>query len=74
MNRVLVAGATGYLGGFVAREFKARDFLVRALARSPKKLDPLRDSLDEMVQAEVTTIVFPDILAERAELQPRVKM
>jgi len=54
MNRVLVAGATGYLGGFVARDFKSRDYLVRALARSPKKLDPLRDSLDEMVQAEVT--------------------
>ena len=54
MNRVLVAGATGYLGGFVARDFKSRDYLVRALARSPKKLDPLRDSLDEIVQAEVT--------------------
>ena len=54
MNRVLVAGATGYLGGFVAREFKSRDYLVRALARSPKKLDPLRDSLDEIVHAEVT--------------------
>ena len=54
MNRVLVAGATGYLGGFVAREFKARGYLVRALARSPKKLDPLRGSLDEIVQAEVT--------------------
>ena len=54
MRRVLVAGATGYLGGFVAREFKARDYLVRALARSLKKLDPLRGSLDEIVQAEVT--------------------
>jgi uncharacterized protein YbjT (DUF2867 family) len=54
MNRVLVAGATGYLGGFVAKEFKARGYFVRALARSPKKLDPLRDSLDDVVQAEVT--------------------
>ena len=54
MNRVLVAGATGYLGGFVAREFKKRGWFVRALARSPGKLAPIRDSIDEAVQAEVT--------------------
>ncbi|MCP3961087.1 MAG: SDR family oxidoreductase [bacterium] len=54
MKRVLVAGATGYLGGFVARELAARGYFVRALARSPEKLDPLRDSLDEIVEAEVT--------------------
>ena len=29
MNRVLVAGATGYLGRFVAKEFKDRDDWVR---------------------------------------------
>ncbi|NNM04286.1 MAG: NAD(P)H-binding protein, partial [Gemmatimonadetes bacterium] len=51
---VLVAGATGYLGGFVAKEFKNRGYHVRALARSPKKLDPLRDSTDEVVEAEIT--------------------
>ena len=38
--RVLVAGATGYLGKFVVREFKKRGYFVRALARSPGKLDP----------------------------------
>ncbi len=54
MKRVLVAGATGYLGGFVAREFKSRGYFVRAMARSPKKLDPIRDSLDEVFQAEIT--------------------
>jgi len=54
MKRILVAGATGYLGGFVAREFKARGHFVRALARSPEKLEPLKDSLDEIVEAEVT--------------------
>ncbi len=52
MRRVLVAGATGYLGGFVARELKARGAFVRALARSPEKLD--RNSVDEIVAAEVT--------------------
>jgi uncharacterized protein YbjT (DUF2867 family) len=54
MTRVLVAGATGYLGKFVAREFKSRGHFVRALARSPEKLDPLRDELDEIVRGEVT--------------------
>ncbi len=52
MKRILVAGATGYLGGFVARELKARGHFVRALARSPEKLDP--GSADEVVEAEVT--------------------
>ena len=54
MKRVLVAGATGYLGGFVARELKARGYFVRALARSPEKLDHLRESLDEISEAEIT--------------------
>jgi uncharacterized protein YbjT (DUF2867 family) len=54
VKRVLVAGATGYLGGFVCQELKARGHFVRALARSPEKLDRLKDSLDEIVEAEVT--------------------
>jgi uncharacterized protein YbjT (DUF2867 family) len=64
MKRILVAGATGYLGGFVAQEFKARGHFVRALARSPNKLDYLRDSLDEIVQGEVTR---PDTLEQVCE-------
>ena len=54
MKRVLVAGATGYLGGFVARELKARGHVVRALARSATKLGGL-----EVVEAQVTR---PDTL------------
>lgn len=53
-QNVLVAGATGYLGGFVARELKSRGHFVRALARSPGRLEPLKDTLDEIVQAEIT--------------------
>lgn len=53
MKRVLVAGATGYLGGFVARELKARGHFVRALARSPGRLDP-QGHVDEIAEAEVT--------------------
>jgi len=54
MKRVLVAGATGYLGGFVAQELKARGHFVRALARSPEKLERIQGCLDETVEAEVT--------------------
>jgi uncharacterized protein YbjT (DUF2867 family) len=54
MKHILVAGATGYLGGFVAEEFKARGHFVRAMARSPEKLAHLQGSMDEIVEAEVT--------------------
>ncbi len=53
-HRVLVAGATGYLGGFVAREFKSRGHLVRALARTPYKLNHINGELDEIVKGEIT--------------------
>ncbi|MGD2123389.1 MAG: SDR family oxidoreductase [Gemmatimonadota bacterium] len=53
-KKVLVAGATGYLGSYVAREFKRRGCFVRALARSPQKLASIRDSLDEVVEAQIT--------------------
>ena len=64
MKRVLVAGATGYLGGFVAREFKARGYFVRALARSAKKTDLLWEFTDEIVEAEVT---LPETLVHVCE-------
>ena len=54
MKRVLVAGATGYLGGFVCKEFKDRGYFVRALVRSSKRLDGLWGSTDEIVEAQIT--------------------
>jgi len=54
MQRVLVAGATGYLGCFVAKEFKSRGHFVRVLARSPEKLDRMKDEIDEIVKGEIT--------------------
>ncbi|UCE87008.1 MAG: SDR family oxidoreductase [Deltaproteobacteria bacterium] len=38
-GRVVVAGATGYLGKFVTREFKRRGHWVRALTRSVERLE-----------------------------------
>jgi uncharacterized protein YbjT (DUF2867 family) len=62
MTKVLVAGATGYLGKFVVREFKQRGYWVRALARTPKKLaepgpflEPaVKDQIDDIFVGEVT--------------------
>ena len=62
MRKVLVAGATGYLGRFVVQEFKERGYWVRALARNPEKLEQtglflepaVIDQIDEVFVGEVT--------------------
>lgn len=54
MKRILVAGATGYLGGFAAQEFKKRGHFVRVLARSRGKLEHISGSIDEIIEGEVT--------------------
>lgn len=54
MKRILVAGATGYLGGYVAQAFKRQGHFVRALARSPEKLDRLDPFPDDIVTGEIT--------------------
>ena len=61
-EKVLVAGATGYLGRYVVQEFKERGYWVRALARTPEKLgghgpfnEPAVDMMvDEIFVGEVT--------------------
>lgn len=52
--KVLVAGSTGYLGQHVVRELHARGHQVRALVRSPAKLEPVRDAVDKIHQADAT--------------------
>ncbi len=59
MKRVLVAGSTGYLGGFVTKELKNRKHFVRALARNPQKLPQCGIEADEVFKAEITR---PDTL------------
>jgi len=54
MKKVLVAGATGYLGQFVVRAFKARGYWVRVLGRSAAKLAPVDEYADELFIGEVT--------------------
>lgn len=62
MKRILVAGATGYLGKHVVRELKEQGYWVRALARNPDKLKTVgqflepavHDLADEVFVGEVT--------------------
>ncbi len=54
MKRVLIAGTTGYLGGYVVKEFKKQGFWVRALARNEKKLEKLNEYIDEKFIGEIT--------------------
>ena len=54
MKRVLVAGATGYLGHHVVKEFKKQGYWVRALTRSADKLEHSRDYVDDIFVGEVT--------------------
>jgi uncharacterized protein YbjT (DUF2867 family) len=54
MKKVLVAGATGYLGRFVVKAFKAKGYWVRALGRSEAKLAPIKELADELFIGEVT--------------------
>lgn len=54
MKKVLVAGATGYLGQFVVRALKEKGHWVRALGRSAEKLAPLEEYADELFIGEVT--------------------
>lgn len=51
-TKVLVAGATGYLGKFILRELENRDIHYQAIARSPEKLSDTDPS--QIIQAEVT--------------------
>jgi uncharacterized protein YbjT (DUF2867 family) len=61
-KKVLVAGASGYLGRYAVKEFKERGYFVRALVRNPDKIktpgihgEPAVDGIiDEIVIGDVT--------------------
>lgn len=54
MKKILLAGATGYLGSYIARELQKRGYHVRVVARSPKKLKQANIEANEVLEAEVT--------------------
>lgn len=67
MKRVLVAGATGYLGRYVVKELKRQGFYTKVLVRNPDKLNQegnffapsIKEDVDEIVTGDITK---PDTL------------
>ena len=53
-NRILIAGATGYVGGHILNELKRRHYFVRAVVRNPEKLKKINPHIDEVFEAEIT--------------------
>lgn len=53
-KKVLLAGATGYLGSFVAAELLKRDYTVRTVVRDATKLEERGIVPHELLEAEVT--------------------
>ena len=55
MKKVLVAGATGYLGYYVVQELKKRNYWVRVLIRKEKQKEKFKNiNVDEFFVGEVT--------------------
>lgn len=53
MKHILLAGATGYLGGYIARELKARGFHLTLLVRSAKKLEKMGLNADRIIEGDL---------------------
>ena len=68
MPRVLIAGATGYLGSFLLAEAKERGYAVRALTRSERKLADARSTIDEVFIGEVTKPATLDGIARDVDV------
>lgn len=62
MNKqiVLVAGASGYLGRYVTKEFSDRGYAVRALVRNPEKLAAEGTNLEPATASLVKEVVKGD--------------
>jgi len=54
MTRILLAGATGHLGGYIARELKDRNYHIRVVVRDLQKFESSGRPADEVVRAEIT--------------------
>ena len=52
--KVILAGATGYLGGYIYKELRKRNYDVKVVARKPEKLGGKNIRPEELLRAEVT--------------------
>ena len=76
MKKVLVAGASGYLGRYAVNEFKERGYYVRALVRNHEKIKTPGSNMepaiyniaDEIVTGDVTSPESIDGLCEGIDI------
>ena len=61
MKKVLVAGASGYLGRYAVKEFKERGYYVRALVRNPEKIKKPGQNFEPEVYSIADEIVTGDV-------------
>ena len=54
MRRMLVAGGTGHLGRKIVPQLKERGYWVRALARDPRKVEPIQQWVDDIFVGDFT--------------------
>jgi uncharacterized protein YbjT (DUF2867 family) len=54
MKKILLAGATGYLGSHIASKLNQSSFSLRVIVRSPDKLKKLESDVGDVFQAEIT--------------------
>ena len=59
-EKVLVAGASGYLGRYVVHEFKKRRYFVRALVRNPEKASKEGPNLEPSIAGVADEVVTGD--------------
>ena len=56
MKKILLAGATGYLGSYILKELSKREISTKIIVRNPGKLNKvgINHDLVEIVKAEIT--------------------
>jgi uncharacterized protein YbjT (DUF2867 family) len=54
MKKVLLAGVTGYLGSYIAKELQKRAFTIRAIIRNTAPLKEKSIEVNEIIEAELT--------------------
>ena len=54
MTKILLAGATGYLGGYILKEIENSEYQSRVVVRNKNKLKTFPDFKSDIILAEVT--------------------
>lgn len=55
MMKILLAGSTGYLGGYIGQELQKRSCFFRVIVRNPKTPNPNLVKANEVITAELTS-------------------